>query len=218
MSDLPPVRPTLQQLRHDYEIATAEYLEARARSHRLYVEILLHPDQVDASYSDPGEKLAVLRVYADAAALDLKTALHHRHLAAKLVVLLLVCCAALGAEDRPWWGGYGGLGWSDSHHDNHFDTGAIMGGSGRLLLEPIAPGRSHLYKIGLATAVTAGWMVSFERVVANDGHGSLDLVDAAYGTAGGLAGAIAVDLGITGARFVFSPHRNGAAFTMNRSF
>ncbi len=76
--------------------------------------------------------------------------------------------AKCSGEDRPWWGGYGGLGWTDSHHDNHFDTGVIMGGAGRLLLEPIAPGKSHLYKIGCATIGTAFWMVTFERIVAND--------------------------------------------------
>ncbi len=126
--------------------------------------------------------------------------------------------AKCSGEDRPWWGGYGGLGWTDSHHDNHFDTGVIMGGAGRLLLEPIAPGKSHLYKIGCATIGTAFWMVTFERIVANDGRGKVDLVDAAYGTLGGLTGAIAVDLGITGTEFLFAPRHNGAALTTTWRF
>ncbi len=126
--------------------------------------------------------------------------------------------AQCSAEDSPWWGGYGGLGWNESHHQNHFTSGAALGVSGRLVLEPIAPGRSRLYKIGLCTVATALWMVSFERVVELDGQGKLDLVDAAYGTAGGLGGAAVADLGITSVRWAFAPHRNGGALALAWSF
>jgi hypothetical protein len=108
--------------------------------------------------------------------------------------------------------------WTDSHHDNHAESGALSGAGARLLLEPIAPGQCRAYKVALATTATALSMYAWERINCDAGRGIVDWRDIAWGTAGGLTGAVATDLGITGLRAWLVPQRDGGAVALAWGF